>query len=144
MSKTGLSVFDKTIQETHIWLKNLMDRLGTDDRQLAFSILRATLHGVRDRVGPESATHLGAQLPLLVRGVYYEGWKMTRPASSERHVAAFVDHVMREIPVGRLSDREGAVAGALAVIRTMIDPGEALKIIHLFPEELRDFWLESR
>lgn len=144
MSTTGLPVFDKTIQETHVWLKNLMDRLGIEDRQLAFSILRATLHAVRDRVGPESATHLGAQLPLLVRGVFYEGWKMSRPTSVERHISDFVAHVMRELPPGRISTPEDAVAGALAVIRTMMDPGEALKIIRMFPAELRDFWLESR
>lgn len=144
MSTTGLPVFDKTIQETHVCLKNLMDRLEIDDRQLAFSILRATLHAVRDRVGPESVTPLGAQLPLLLRGVYYEGWKISRPATAERHVADFVDHIMRQLPAGRISNQEDAVAGALAVIRTMIDPGEALKIIRMFPAELRDFWLESR
>lgn len=144
MSKTGLPVFDTTIQETHVWLKNMMDRLEIDDRRLAFSILRATLHAVRDRVGPESAVHLGAQLPLLVRGVFYEGWRMSRPPSVERHVAGFIAHVVRELPAGRIRDPENAVAGALAVIRTMIDPGEALKIIRMFPAELRDFWLESR
>jgi flagellar biosynthetic protein FlhB len=46
-----------------------------------------------------------------------------------------------EIPAGLFEDREEAVSAALAVIRSMIDPGEALKIIHLFPQELRDYWL---
>ena len=73
MSTTGLAVFDKTLQETNLWLKELMVRLGTDDREQAYTVLKATLHAVRDRLGPENAAHLGAQLPILLRGVYYEG-----------------------------------------------------------------------
>ena len=71
---TGLDVFDKTVQESNLWLKDLMERLGTYDRHHAYSTLRAVLHGLRDRIGPESAAHLGAQLPMLLRGLYYEGW----------------------------------------------------------------------
>jgi uncharacterized protein (DUF2267 family) len=144
MSSGGPAVFDKTLQETNTWLKALMSRIGSDDRQLAYSILRATLHAVRDRIGPESATHLGAQLPLLVRGIYYDGWRISKTPTSERHVTEFVSHVSRELQPGRIEDVEGAVSAALAVIRSMIDPGEALKIIQLFPAELRAFWVSCR
>ena len=143
VSTTGLPVFDKTLQETHHWLGQVMERLATDDRQLAYSVLRATLHAVRDRIGPESAAHLGAQLPMLLRGVYYDGWKPTKQ-SVERHISDFVDHAAREMPIGKVGAPEAAVGAALAVIRLMIDPGEAQKVIQLFPAELREFWLSVR
>ena len=79
---TGLDTFDKTIQETNLWLKDIMERLNTNDRHHAYSTLRAVLHTLRDRIGPESAAHLGAQLPMLLRGLFYEGW--TLPASQAR------------------------------------------------------------
>lgn len=70
---TGLDVFDKTVQESNLWLKDIMERLSTSDRHHAYSTLRAVLHALRDRIGAESAAHLGAQLPMLLRGLYYEG-----------------------------------------------------------------------
>ena len=76
MSTTGLAVFDTTVQETNLWLKGIMEGLHTDDRHLAYLALRATLHALRDRLGPENAVQLAAQLPMLVRGLYYEGWRL--------------------------------------------------------------------
>ncbi|MGC1347291.1 MAG: DUF2267 domain-containing protein, partial [Methyloceanibacter sp.] len=55
---TGLDVFDTTVQETNLWLKDVMERIGTYDRHSAYSTLRAVLHAVRDRIGPENAAHL--------------------------------------------------------------------------------------
>lgn len=143
MSATGLAVFDKTLHDTNTWLKHLMETLEIEDRHAAYVLLRATLHAIRDRVGAENAVHFGAQLPMLLRGVYYEGWRMSQPATKERDVERFVDHVLKEIPSDLFDDPDQAVCGALAVIRSMIDPGEALKLIHLFPRDLREFWLAA-
>jgi uncharacterized protein (DUF2267 family) len=77
MSATGLEVFDTTLQRTHTWLKDLMLVLGWEDRRKAYQALRATLHALRDRLTIEETAHLGAQLPMLIRGFYYEGWDPT-------------------------------------------------------------------
>ena len=73
MSATGLDVFDKTLQSTNIWLDEIMEKLGPD-RQVAWHVLSAVLHALRDRLQIGLAVHLGAQLPLLVRGLYYDQW----------------------------------------------------------------------
>jgi uncharacterized protein (DUF2267 family) len=39
---TGLDVFDSTVQSTNLWLKDIMERIKTDDRHLAYQVLRAT------------------------------------------------------------------------------------------------------
>ena len=46
---TGLEVFDRTLQATHVWLDEIMDELGPD-RQHALHVLRAVLHALRDRL----------------------------------------------------------------------------------------------
>jgi uncharacterized protein (DUF2267 family) len=71
MSATGLEVFDRTLQTTNTWLGEIMETLGPD-RQIAWHALGAVLRTVRDRIplGLGLAPHLGAQLPLLVRGAY--------------------------------------------------------------------------
>ena len=69
---TGLDVFDQTVQQTNTWLVEIERELGAN-RQRAYLALRGTLHALRDELVPDEAVHLAAQLPMLVRGLYYEG-----------------------------------------------------------------------
>ena len=45
------------------------------DKADAYKALRAVLQTLRDRLPMQEAVHFGAQLPMLLRGLYYEGWK---------------------------------------------------------------------
>ena len=137
---TGLDTFDKTVQESNLWLKDIMERLGSQDRHHAYSILRAVLHGLRDRIGPESAAHLGAQLPMLLRGLYYEGWDPTNKPTKERHEAVFLAHIARELPRAAEGEVEEGTVAVLDVLSKHIDRGAAVKIAGMFPHELRRFW----
>lgn len=69
MSTTGLAVFDETLQLSNTWLNELMEGLSWADEQRAYRTLRATLHALRDRLMAHEAVLLGAQLPMLVRGI---------------------------------------------------------------------------
>jgi len=140
MSATGLAVFDKTVQEANMWVGAIMRRMQINDHHLAYVALRATLHALRDRIGPENAVHLGAQLPMLVRGLYYEGWHMAGTPTKERHKQEFLDRIAKEFG-GRFDlDSE---ASARAVFETMwehIELGEVAKIQKILPEDLRELW----
>jgi len=137
---TGLDTFDRTVQETNLWLKDIMERLGTTDRHHAYSTLRAVLHALRDRIGPESAAHLGAQLPMLLRGLFYEGWDPTGKPTKERHQEAFLAHIAKELPRADEAEVEQGVRAVLDVLSKHVDRGEAVKIASMFPLELRTLW----
>lgn len=137
---TGIDVFDTTLQETGLWLKDLMGCLGSDDKQQAYRVLRAVLHAVRDRIGPDNAVHLGAQLPMLLRGLYYDGWRMHTESSRERHRPDFLLHVDTEAKGALGVDAEIAVHAVFETMTNRLDPGEVAKVINMFPEELRGFW----
>ena len=95
MSATGLDVFDKTLQTTHIWLDELMqDEAVGRDRQVAWYVLGVVLRAVRDRIPLELAVHLGSQLPLLVRGSTMTSG-MARPDSREAPLARRVPRTYR-------------------------------------------------
>ncbi len=72
MATTGLKAFDTTVEKTNLWLKEIMAEMGTNDRHRAYLALSAVLHALRDRLPMEEAIQLGAQLPMLIRGLFYE------------------------------------------------------------------------
>ena len=141
---TGLDVFDRTLQQTNLWLKDLMERLGTGDRKLACNVLKATLHALRDRIGPENAIHLGAQLPILVRGIYYDGWQFAQTPGKERHKEEFFDYVDGDVFRGLGVDVEMGVRSVFEVMCQRMDPGEVEKVIRLLPKELQALWPDPR
>jgi len=137
MSATGVTSLDHTVQETNVWLKGVEEELELDDRQQAYSALRAVLHTLRDRLPPEVAIKLGAQLPILVRGIYYERWHAAGTPTKERHVEDFVEHVSselpREFPVIALT----VARGVFEILWEKLDPGEFEKVLKHLPASLR-------
>src|ERR1051326_4900880 len=75
MKLTGLDVFDSTIQRTNTWIKELMQELNWSDHRKAYLALRSVLHAVRDHLPLDDAIYLGEQLPMLIRGAYFEHWE---------------------------------------------------------------------
>lgn len=140
MSITGLTVFDRTLHETNLWLKEVMELLGTEDREDAYAAVKATLHALRDRIGPENAVHLGAQLPILLRGVFYEGWHPAKTPTHERHLDVFLEHLSDRLPVRLAEDPEPVARAVFNVMWRQIDSGEVAKLIEILPVELRTLW----
>lgn len=144
MSSTDQELFDQTLHTTYTWLKDLMEELRWDDRQRAYRALRATLHALRDRLTVEEAAHLGAQLPMLIRGVYYEGWHPASTPVKERQKAEFVAHVKDAFRREEDFDPERVVRGVFNMLARRITAGEIADIKHTLPPELRQLWPESR
>src|SRR5262245_28249278 len=110
MSTTGLEVFDTTVHKTNQWLKEIMEELGTEDRKKAYVALRATLQALRDRLTVEAAAELGAQLPMLIRGVYFEGWSPKVNPVRARHREDFLLMVHARVSNGDFDLEEGVRA----------------------------------
>ena len=140
---TGLDAFDSTVQQSNLWLKDLMTRLGTTDRHAAYQILRATLHVFRDRIGHENAVHFGAQLPMLIRGFYYEGWQLSKPQPKTRHVDDFLAAIEAEAGRSFGPDVQFKVKAVFATIAEKIDAHEIEKLRKVLPAELQPLLQEE-
>jgi uncharacterized protein (DUF2267 family) len=140
---TGLDVFDTTIQKTNLWLKDLMWELGWEDRHQAYEGLRVTLQALRDRLTIEEAAQLGAQLPLLLRGTYYEGWRPTGHPTKERHVEAFLSPIRAHFRNDPRIEAEEVARAVFKLLATYISTGEIQDIQHVLPKELQDLWPAS-
>jgi uncharacterized protein (DUF2267 family) len=136
MSTSGLAVLDHTVQETNVWLNAVAEQLQLD-RHDSYVALRAVLHALRDRLPPEVAVHLGAQLPMLVRGIYYEGWRIAGKPTKDRHVDEFAGHVLKELPPQFPVDALTASRGVFETLWEKLDPGEFAKLMDHLPASLR-------
>lgn len=143
MSNTGLRQFDRTIQTTTQWLNDVMEAMGTDDRNKAYLAFRSVLQTLRDRLTVEEATDLGAQLPMLVRGFYYEGWNPAQTPTTQRDVNEFLDRIAEYYPLDADIDPREAVRVTFQVLEKHITPGELEDVKAMLPPELRDVWSEA-
>jgi uncharacterized protein (DUF2267 family) len=139
MSATGLDVFDKTLQTTNIWLNDIMDRLGPD-RQVAWKVLSTVLHKLRDRLPIELSAHLGAQLPLLVRGVYYDQFDPARLPTDCRSPEEFKAEVAEWLSDIRPVDPDEAIAAVFSVLDRHLSEGQITKVRNALPKGLRLLW----
>lgn len=143
MSETQVSALDHTVQETNVWLKELAEEHRLGDRPRAYTALRAVLHALRDRLSPEQAVHLGAQLPLLVRGVYYAGWRPAGTPDLSRRVDEFSARIARELPQGFQVEPETMARAVFALMWRRLDFNETGKVVASLPAPLRALWPEA-
>lgn len=174
MTRTGLDVFDNTTQKTNEWLRDISQQLGGetppstggglggeqgppssrgelgresggDNRRLAYLALRGTLHAVRDFLPLDESAQLSAQLPMLVRGLYFEGWNPSRTPEGDRSRESFLSRVddaleralwNEEIQI----DAEQAARAVLRVLSERVSDGEIAQVRHVLPEHIRDLW----
>ncbi|MCW3474585.1 DUF2267 domain-containing protein [Limobrevibacterium gyesilva] len=139
MSSTGLDAFDKTLQTTHIWLDEVMDTVGPD-RSVAWHVLGAVLRALRDRLPLELAAHLGAQLPLLVRGTYYDQFRPGHMPERSHTVDEFLACVAVNLGGIRPLNVRQATRSVFAVVGKHVTLEQADKVKRALPERIRELW----
>jgi len=129
-----VKVIDRTVAKTNEWLERLSKELGTEDHQHAYIILRAVLHALRDRIGPEVSVHIAAQLPLLVRGIFYEGWD---PGSTPEKMTLdeFFVRVEREATLKSTAEAASATRAVMQVLWDEFAPGTMDHVVAVLPDE---------
>jgi uncharacterized protein (DUF2267 family) len=139
MSMTGLEVFDKTLQTTNIWLEEIGEVIGPD-RQRCYHALMAVLHALRDRLPVEESAHLAAQMPLLVKGIYFHGWKPGLAPGRGRKLDDFLDAVAERLDHIRPLGPDEACRAVFSVLDRHIAPGECDKVRQALPKDIRRLW----
>jgi uncharacterized protein (DUF2267 family) len=142
MSASGLDVFDRSLETTHIWLNEICNDLGPD-KQVAWKVLSTVLHKLRDRLTINLAAHLGAQLPLLVRGVYYDQFEPGHMPSEQRSREDFVGEVAEWLSDTKPVDPDEAVRSVFRVLSRHISEGQINKVRDALPRSLRRLWEEA-
>lgn len=140
MSAQGLEAIDHTVHLTHEWINELTERLGWTSKRSAMRFMRIVLHQLRDRLSQDEMAQLSAQLPMLVRGMFFEGWVPKRTpikARSRDEFVAMVSDDMAGDPYYRGADD---IHYVFDLLNNKISRGEVEDIRARLPEGIRAMW----
>ena len=136
MAEKGLQGIDETVQQTCVWINEIADEFH-GDRRHAMQILRAFLQTLRDHLPLDEMAQLSAQFPLLVRGIYFEGWDPSRSLQQERTAESFVARFLKSSSI-RPMDARDAIASAFRVMQRHVSSGEVDQVLASLPAPVRD------
>lgn len=145
MTPNSVEALDATVQKTHEWLRDIGLELGDPNPRHAYLALRGTLHAIRDFLPLEESAQLSAQLPMLVRGLYFEGWDPSRTPEKDRTRESFLGHTEQALARAMFNeelplDSEEATRAVLRVLDSRISKGEMEQVRHVMPERVRELW----
>jgi uncharacterized protein (DUF2267 family) len=134
------NLFHQTMEMTEQWIREVMEHLAIDDPRRGYRVFRATMHTLRDRLTMDEAVNLGAQLPMLVRGLYYEGWKPATTPQKLRNREQFFERLGRELCEPIDPDPEAACRAVFRVLNDHVTAGEIRDVKGMLPADVRDLW----
>lgn len=131
-----LDVIDRTVAKTYEWLHDVARRSTIEDTDVhrSYQVLRAVLHALRDRLEPNVSAHVAAQLPLLVRGIFYEGWE---PAHTpvRMSLSEFLARVAHDAAPMDTDEAEKAARDVLTVCWDELGQGTMDHLISVLPSD---------
>lgn len=139
MGRTSIVNFTQAAQHAQQWVNELADDLNWDERR-AYPLLRCVLHALRDWLSQEEMADLSAQLPVLIRGLYFEGWKPLETPVWERKKGDFIERVQSAFPDDLPYDPDAAVAAVFRLLDRHVSHGEIVQVRNSMKKTLRELW----
>lgn len=140
MSKNRPEVLSRSVQETDIWLNELKEDLRLQTPDQAYGALRAVLHALRDRLTVDMAAHLAAQLPLMLAGIFFDGWKPAATPSKIDTPQEFLEDVRQRARGHPEIDVNHAATCVLRLLERKVSPGLVEKVAAQLPAEMQAYW----
>jgi uncharacterized protein (DUF2267 family) len=132
-----VEAIERSANKANEWVADLERELDGADEALAWRVLRAYLQVLRDRLTIDEAAQLAAQLPHLLRGVFYEGFDPGHQPEKIRDRDAFLARLADRANLNDTSEAAQAAAAATRVLRRHVSQGEIDDVLAQLPKEIR-------
>ncbi len=143
MNTTRLTNLDQSLRLSKEWIRELNDRLDWGDDRRAYRLLRETIQAVRDWLSVDEAVHLSAQLPTVMRGIYFDGWHPASTPVQKRSKGDFILRIVKKFEQDPIDDPEAAVSEVFHLLNRRISNGEIRDVKSCLPKSLRSLWPED-
>ncbi|MGB2572388.1 DUF2267 domain-containing protein [Micromonospora citrea] len=132
------SAFETSMDKTNLILKDIEQAYGWPkaQRNQSYAALRTVLHLLRDRMTVQESAEFAAQLPVLVRGIYFDGWQPDNvPIKLNRD--DFLYEVRQGFPYDVEGGPERVTQVVLDTLRRHITQGEWDDVRSTMPKDLQ-------
>lgn len=138
-SPTEVPIISEAGQTPTLWINDINDELEFDSAQSAYHALRGVLFALRDRIMPEEAVHLGDQLPVLIRGIYYEAYALGGKPEKIRNLDEFLKKIEHETQqVDPAPTPQAALKAVTRVLARYVDENQYHHVKHALPAEIQE------
>jgi len=136
--------FDNHSRNANEWLLEIANRAGyPDNTDWACGSLKAVLHTLRDRTTIEEVFQLSAQLPVLIRGIYFEGYKPTGKPD-KLNAEEFMSRIKNKLGNANPITAEESFRVVLETLYDRTSIGEMDDIRGQMPKAIQNIWDKYR
>jgi len=140
MVKSRFSSIDKSTQKTKEWLHDVQDELGWEDENDVYIAFKSVIQTLRDRLPVDEAIEFGDELPMVMKGIYYDGYSPRRKPEKIKNQTQFFEKVQEKSPRRPIKTEE-ATKGVFSTLQKKLSGGGELnKVKHNLPKDLQKLW----
>lgn len=140
MGSEGLDVIEHSVHLAHDWVNELTGRLDWSSKRSALRLMRVTMHHIRDHLPVDELAQFSAQLPVLVRGFFFEGWVPKRTPIKERHEYEFIAYIDEQMADTEEYRGREDIKCVFDLLNARLSRGEIEDVRACLPVDLRDIW----
>lgn len=134
---------EQEIQILHVWLKEISHVAGWNNASWSLAALRAVLQELRDHLSLKNLAQLSAQLPMIIRGLFFENWGPSYTPKGAYEHYFFLNQVQKRLNNYPSIEGKVAINAVLKTLASHISHGEKEKIRKILPESIEVWWLEA-
>ncbi|MEU0150908.1 DUF2267 domain-containing protein [Micromonospora fulviviridis] len=137
MAEQMISAFESSLDKTNVMLKEIESAYGwpKEQRNQSYAAMRTVLHLLRDRMPVGQSVEFAQQLPVLLRGVYFDGWQPENvPIKLNRE--DFLYEVRQGFPYDVEGGTQRVVQVVLDTLRRHVTQGEWEDVKSAMPKDL--------
>ena len=137
-----LPILENNIHQAMDWIYAIEEAChwNEENQKKAFAVLRAVLHELRNLLPLEQAAHLSAQLPLIIRGIFFENWHPHFVVIQEIKKEDFLTSITEALYPYQNIDAEGTVRSVLHVLGEKLPAGTLEDILKNMPKEIQELY----
>lgn len=136
--QSSIDIVNHNIKTINTWLKDISEELGGIGEEAAWGHLKAVLQTVRDRITVDEAADFAAQLPMIVRGLYFEGWRPAETPHKWRDRQEYLDAFTHKLE--NAGSGEEILKAVLRVLDRHLDSNELMRVKEMHPKDVWDLW----
>ena len=140
MPKKRFASLDISMQKTKEWLHEIQDELGWEDENMVYIATRSVLQTLRDRLPVEEAIELADELPMVMKGMYYEGYRAIDKPEKIKNREEFFQKVQEKAPRNPIKTEKATNAVFHTLERKLGKGGEIKQVKGNLPKDLQRLW----